>query len=355
VLAVTVAVLALASPAGAGGIGPVIEAATDGALAIAVSQAHFPAGSAAGAVVTSVHEPGTAAVAAAFAGGAAGRVPVLFTGAGVSDAAVRAEIARVTDGPGTATVWLAGAQLGGLEGYDVRDLGDSAADVSRAVLASGPASGTANRVLVFDGANWQAGVVAAGFGAAYGIPVVVAAALPDGLATGPKPVGLVIGPASVPAGAFSSVQKFERPDPTALSILVATELTAKEHPAGAPLTVPVPVEPVAADGYGTDPGPALLAPVVAAARQVEGARPPVMLVDGRPGADLAGGCASGAKDKAALCFMAQSDGATRVLALRADAAAARGRLPATGGSDAPLLAASVVVVLLLVRRRMVVR
>jgi hypothetical protein len=355
---VMVAILALAPPAGAGSIGTVIEGPTASALAIAVSQAYFPAGSASGVVVADPSKPAIAAMAAAFAGGGStGRVPLLFTGRGVSDTVLRTEIARATGGaaaPGPPTVWLAGTTLGGLDGYVVRSLGTSAAEVAQAVIAGGAAAGTANRVLVFDGGDWRAGAVAAGFGAAYGIPVLPADALPDGFGT-PEPVAIVIGSASVPADRFARVDRIEGGDPTALSVAAADALVAKEFPAGNPIAVPVPLRPVSADGYGDDPGPALLASVAAAALQAEGARPPVLLVDGRPGTDLAQGCAGKGKDAAALCVLAKSDGAITVLALtavgRADGAAAGARLPATGGAGIPPVAVVLVIGVLLVRRR----
>lgn len=354
-----VVVLIAASPAGAGPVDTVIEAGTDGALAIAVSQKYFTPGSAAGAVVTDADDPGAAAVAAAFAGsGGAGRVPLLFVGHGVSDAQVRAEIARVTGGtggPSEPTVWLAGVALGGLSGYDVRDMGDSAGDVASAVIAAGPASGTGNRVLVFDAEDWRAGAVAAGFGAAYGVPVLPVDALPAGLGADPKPTALAIGSVSVPADKFSGVTKVEGADPSALSVAAADALVSKEFPAGAPIGVPVPVRPVSADGFGKDPGPALLASVAAAALQADGARPPVLLVDGRPKTDVAAGCAAGGKDAPALCLMAKADGPTTVLALtavgRSDGAPSGSRLPATGGPAFPLAVAVVAVVVLAGRRR----
>jgi hypothetical protein len=350
------AILAVASPAGAGSVGTVIEGPTSATLAIAVSKAYFPAGSAPGVVVTDPTKPAVAAVAAAFAGGgSAGRVPLLFMGRGVSDVVLRTEINRATGGsaaPGPPTVWLAGTSLGGLEGYDVRSLGSSAADVARNVIAGGPAAGTANRVLLFDGDDWRAGAVAAGFGAAYGLPVLPADALPDGFGT-PKPVAIVIGAASVPSDRFVRVDRIEGGDPTALSVAAADALVAKEFPAGNPVTVPL--RPVTADGYGDDPGPALLASVVAAALQAEGSRPPVLLVDGRPGADLAQGCAGKGKDAVALCVLAKSDGATTVLALtaaRGDAEPGATRLPATGGAELPVVVVVLVLGVLLVRRRM---
>jgi hypothetical protein len=226
--------------------------------------------------------------------------------------------------------------------------------VAAAIFATGSAAGTANRVLVFDAEDWRAGAVAAGFGAAYGIPVVTADGLPAGLATAPKPIALVIGGVSVAAGKFSRVDRIEGADATQLSVAAANGLVAKETPAGAPIGVPVPLQPVAADGFGADPGPALLAPVAAAALQADGARPPVLLVDGRPGADLAKGCAAGGRDAAALCLMDKSDGPTTVLALtiaRGAPAPASNRLPATGGWGFPVWAAVLAASALLATRR----
>jgi hypothetical protein len=112
---------------------------------------------------------------------------------------------------------------------------------------------------------------------------------------------------------------------------------------------------VSADGFGNDAGPALLAAVAAAALQDDGARPPVLLVDARPTGDLAGGCAAGPKDAAALCFMAKGDGATTVLALtaagRSDGAPAGTRLPGTGGFGFPLAVLVLTLAVLGVRRR----
>jgi hypothetical protein len=289
---------------------------------------------------------------------------LLFTGHGATDAMVRAEIKRVTGGTGGAdapTVWLAGTSLGGLNGYDVRDLGRGPAAVAKAMVEQGAPAGTAERVLVFDPKDWRAGVVAAGFGAAYGVPVVAGGdALPAGLSSMPLPVAIAVGAVVVPAGKFSRVDKIEGADPAALSAAAADGLVAKEHPAGAPIAVPVPTRPIAADGFGDDPGPALLASVVAAALQADGARPPVLLVDGRPVADLAAGCASGSKDKAALCALEKADGATTVLALttarRSDGAAQGGRLPGTGGLVFPLAAAALGLAALVSRRvRLVMR
>ncbi|MEY2568330.1 MAG: hypothetical protein QOE35_2859 [Actinomycetota bacterium] len=362
VLVVAVLAVVAAADADAGSVGSVVQATDDGGLALTVSQAYFQGGSAHGVVLTDPGKPGTAAIAAAFAGsGGANRVPLLFVGHGASDALVRAEIKRVTGGPGGAdppTVWLAGAALSGLDGYDVRDLGGSAAAVGKAIVEHDAPSGTAERVLVFDANDWRAGAVAAGFGAAYGVPVFAGGdALPT-LATTPLPIAVTVGAVTVPAGRFSRVDKIEGADPAALSAAAADALVAKEHPAGAPVSVPVPVEPVAADGFGTDAGPALLAPVVAAALQADGARPPVLLVDGRPTADLGAGCATGAKDKVALCALDKADAATTVLALttarRADGAPLGGRLPGTGGRSLPVAAVGLALAAVLVRRLRVV-
>jgi hypothetical protein len=345
-----------ADAARAGSVGGVLQAPSDAALAITVSQSYFQGRSVQGVVVATVDDPAVALVAAAFAGGAAGRVPLLLTGKGVTDALVRKEIARVTGGPSTAvkpTVWLAGAQLGGLDGYDVRDLGRNAGTVAAAALAAGPAAGTAERVLVFDAKDWRAGAVAAAFGAAYGIPLLPAGALPVTLATTPKPVAIVFGSASVAADRFREVRTVKGDSPAALSV-AAVALFMAEFPAGAPVTVPVPVQPVAVDGYGSDAGPAVLAAVAAAALQANGARPPVLLVDGRPPADLVAGCAAGGKDAVALCALGKADGATTVLALtvagRADGQPLGGRLPGTGGLAFPAGAALVALGALVVKR-----
>lgn len=347
-------VVGAAATAHAGSIGTVVEAPTDAALALKVSQTYFAPGSVHGVVLADPGEPGTAAIAAAYAGsGAGGRLPLLFTGRGASDVKLRDEIKRVTGGPDGATVWLAGAALGGLEGYDVRDLGDTAGEVAASIATQGPPVGTAGRILVFDPQDWRAGVVAAGFGAAYGIPVIPGGdAVPAAVTSTPLPVAIAVGSVAVPDGKFSRVDRIEGADPAALSAAAADTLVANEHPAGAPLGVPVPVQPVAADGFGTDPGPALLAPVVAAALQADGARPPVFLVDGRPAADLAAGCAGSAKDKAALCALDKADGATTVLALRAsnDGGVRAGTLPATGGGGVPVVAFAIALAWVATRR-----
>jgi hypothetical protein len=363
-LLIAAMIVGCAAPAHAGAVGTVVQAADDGKLALTVSQTYFPNASAAGAVVTDPDQPGVAAIAAAFAGsGGANRLPLLFTGHGVTDALVRAEIRRVTGGPDAAsppTVWLAGASLSGLDGYDVRSLGPSPAAVAKALVDAGAPAGTAERVLVFDPSDWRAGAVAAGFGAAYGVPVLPGGNALPALGTVPPPTAIAIGSVAVPANVFRRVDKIEGADPASLSAAVADALTAAEHPAGTPVTVPVPVQPVAADGFGADPGPAVLAPVVAAALQADGARPPVLLVDARPPADLVAGCAGGGKDKAALCALAKADGATTVLALttarRADGEAQAGRLPATGGAGAPVVAVALILAAVLARRlRMVTR
>ena len=358
-LAAAALLFGVADPSGAraGGVGSVIQAGTAGALAVTVSQTQFAPGSVAGVVIADTSEPAAAAVAAAYAGGAAGRVPLLFVDSGAGDGVVRQEIARVTGGADAAerpVVWLAAADLDGLGDYDVRDLGDTAAEVSAGVLSMAPAAGTGNRVLLFDPTDWRAGAIAAGFGAAYGVPVLAGGSAPPGLATTPKPIAIAVGSVPVADGAWSEVRRVEGTGPAALSAAAAEALVASEHPAGAPLPAQLPVRPVAADGFGTDPGPALLASVVAAATQAAGARGPVLLVDSRPPADLAGACKAGGRDGAALCAMDKADGETTVLALTAskrdDAVVAAGRLPATGRAAAPLIAVLAALALLVVRR-----
>jgi hypothetical protein len=349
------------APARAGSVGTVIEAPTDGALAITVSQAFFPGRSTDNVVVADPKKPAVAAVAAAFAGGGLpSRAPLLFAGAGVSDALLRNEIARVTGGGGgTAppSVWLVATDMDGLGAYDVHHLDGSAGAVASAIFAQGAAAGTGERVAVFDADSWPAGAVAAGFGASYGVPAVTATGLPDGLSTTPAPIGIAIGAVTPPAGKFRQVVPVTGDGPSGLSAAAAAGIVANENPAGAPLTIPRPVEPVAADGFGDDPGPALLASVVAAVTQDRGARGPVLLVDGRPPADLAAGCQGGARDAAALCFLQKAEGTTTVLALtgsrRQDGAAAGGRLPGTGSWPLwplPALAAVGALAVLVVRR-----
>lgn len=343
-------------PAGAGAVGTVVQAVNDGALAITVSQAYFEGRSASGVVVTDADEPAIAALATAFAGGAAGRVPLLFADSGVSDSLVREEITRVTggpDGPGQPTVWLAGVAVDGLDGYDVRQLGNSVTQVTASVIESGPGAGTGGRVLLFDPDDWRAGVIAAGFGAAYGVPVLAAGDLPAGLASAPLPVGIAMGSVSVPANRFSRIDTIEGANASALSAAAADALVHKEFPAGAAVSAR-PVQPVTADGFGPRAGAALLAPVVAAALHANGATAPVLLVDGRPAADAAAACAAGGRDGASMCAVAKADGATTVLALtatvRSDGAAAAGRLPATGGDPMARAALLLVVVALISTR-----
>jgi hypothetical protein len=338
-IALLALLLGLSGPARAGSVGTVIEAPNDGALALTVSQAFFPGRSTENVVVANPKQPAQAAIAAAFAGGGLpSRAPLLFADAGVSDALVRNEIARVTGGAGGTTppnVWLVGTDVDGLGAYDVHHLDGSAAAVAAAIFAEGAAAGTGERVALFTADDWPAGAVAAGFGAAYGVPVVTGTGVPETLATTSAPVAIAVGAVTAPSGRFSRVVAVTGDGPAGLSAAAAAGIVANENPAGAPLTIPRPVEPVAADGFGADPGPALLASVVAAVTQDRGSRGPVLLVDGRPPADLAGGCQRGGRDAAALCFLDKADGATTVLALtgtkRQDGAPLGGRLPGTGG------------------------
>ena len=343
--------LASAGPAGAGAVGRVIEAPTEAGLALAVSRAEFADGSAPDVVVSGTGDVALAAMAAAFTGLLPSRAPLLFTGAGAPDVELRTEIARVTGGPGRVDppqVWLFGATVEGLSGYDVHNLGGRA-EAMVAILEEGPGAGTGTgggRVLLFAPDDEAAAAVAAGFGAVAGIPA---------LATGDPPASvsasraIAVGSVAVPDGRFDEVVRIEGADAAALSAKAAKELFEKEVPAGAPVTLSV--RPVAADGFGAKAGPSLLAAVVAGGVRDRGALAPVLLVDGRPGADLAAGCSGGARDASALCALAQADGETTVLALSAAAprAADVERLPATGA--APPVAAVVLLALFFVMRR----
>jgi hypothetical protein len=327
------------------------EAATETALALTVSQAEFGPGSAPDVVVTDTDDVAVAAMAAAFTGLTPSRAPLLFTGAGVDEAALRAEIGRVTGGPGGADppqVWLFGTTVSGLTGYDVRTMGGTVGAVAEAILAEGPGAGTGDRVLLFAASDRAAAAVAAGFGAVAGIPAIALGELPASLSAH---IAIAIGAVGVPDGTFAEVRRIEGTDPAALSAAAAT-LALAEVPAGAPLALPV--RPVAADGFGTSAGPSLLAAVVAAGNRDRGARAPVLLVDGRPPADLAGGCAGGGRDKQALCVLAQADGETTVLVLAGGTQGAEaGRLPATGGTTAVPMAAALGLALFFTLRRRV--
>jgi hypothetical protein len=348
-----VALTAVAAPASAGVLGPTLEAPTGPALSLVVSRAQFGDRSTSDVVVTDGGDLDVAAIAAGFTGLLPRRAPLLIAGPAAPAPALRAEIERVTGGPGGAEpprVWLAGTSLDGLDGYDVRILGDDAAAVAASVLTEGPGVGTGDRVLVFAAGDRAAGAVAAGFGAVAGIPVVALGGLPPALAA---TRALAIGSVAVPAGHFAQVDRVEGADPAALSASAAAAFALKELPAGGPVTFPV--RPVAADGFGDDAGPALLAAVVAGTTRDRGALAPVLLVDGRPPADLAGGCNGGGRDKVALCALAQADGETTVLALTRTAVEnQRGdTLPATGASAPLMLAGAAIAAALAVRRRFV--
>jgi hypothetical protein len=354
---VVVAAVALAVgaiPASAGAVGPTLEASTGPALSLVVSRALFGATSTSDVVVTDLDDLDVVAIAAGFTGLVPRRAPLLIAGPGADDGALRTEIERVTGGPNVGDpprVWLAGVTLDGLDGYDVRNLGGNAASVAATILAEGPGVGTGNRVVLFAAGDRAAGAVAAGFGAVAGIPVVALGGLPPELAA---TRAVAIGGVAVPQGHFAEIVPVEGSDPAALSAAAATALALKETPAGAPVTLPV--RPVAADGYGNDAGPGLLAAVAAGVNRERGALAPVLLVDGRPPADLAAGCSGSGRDKAAVCVLAQADGDTTVLALHrtAGADAPRGdTLPATGG-PAPLAFAAAALVLALALRRRVV-
>jgi hypothetical protein len=347
-----VGMLAAAVPAGAGAIGPVLEAPTEGALALAVSRAEFPDGSAPDVVVTDTDDVALAAMAAAFTGLLPGRAPLLFEGPGAAEPALRAEIARVTGGPGSADppqVWLFGTSLSGLDGYDVRSMGDTVASAAGAIIDEGAGAGTGDRLILFAADDRAAAAVAAGFGAVAGVPALALGALPDGVSAARA---IAIGSVAVPSGVFAEpVTRVEGGDPAALSAAAATALGLQERPAGAPVALPV--RPVAADGYGTSAVPSLLAAVVAAGNRDRGALAPVLLVDGRPAPDLAGGCSGAGRDKASLCVLAQADGETTVLVLGVQAARAAQaeRLPATGAAGTPAGAALVLSLFFILRRR----
>ena len=179
---------------------PSSRRATGGALAIAVSQAYFPAGSASGVVVTDLDEPASAAVAAAFAGGGgADGCRCCSPASGVSDAA-RACRDRAGHGrPGRAR--RADGLAGRRRPRRPRRLRRAPAratrpprwppSIDRRVRRRAPATGSCSSTATTGGP----GAVAAGFGAAYGIPVLPADDVPAGLASAPKPVAIVIGSA----------------------------------------------------------------------------------------------------------------------------------------------------------------
>ena len=362
-MTVALAVVVFAAPAGAGKVGAVLEAPTPAALSLTISQAIFRPASTGDVVVVDERRPALIAVAAAFAGMTDRRAPVLLAGPGVPDNALRGEIARVTDrrrDSDPPRVWLFGTSLADLEGYDVRTFAGSDADIAASILETGALGGTATRVLLFPEGDWGAGAIAAAFGAAWGVPVVpvgsgglsprVAAVLDPERAL----VGIAIGAVNLRAEQFARLDKIEGATPAALSAAAAKALFEPEHPAGAPIEYPL--EAVAADGYGPNPAPALLAAVVTAFVQDDhGAKAILFLVDGKPAADLAAACAAKGRDEPAVCAMAQIPGDTTVLALTANARQAGppgGRLPATGSTlPAAHLALALAAALLLRRIR----
>ena len=348
-----VGLLAAMPPVAAGQVGPVIEAPTEAALALAVSQAEFRDRSAPDVVVTDTDDPALAAVAAAFTGLLPSRAPLLFTGPGASEGDLRGEIARVTGGPAAADppqVWLFGTTVGGLDGYDVRAMGDTIGAAGAAVLEEGPPAGTGDRLLLFAADDPAAAAVAGAFGAVAGIPAIALGELPE---AAEARRAIAIGSVAVATDRFADpVTRVEGADPAALSAAAAEALALKEFPAGAPYAQPV--RPVAADGFGTSRGPSLLAAIVAAGNRDRGVLAPLLLVDGRPPADLAAGCsAADRRDKAALCVLAEADGETTVLVLAGGAQRGTGveRLPATGAPAGSLAAGAVALGSFLVLRR----
>ena len=347
ILVLAIALVVVSTPVRAGEIATVIEAPTAPALSLAVSEALFKPGSTNDVVIVDERRPALVAAAAAFAGMTDRRAPVLLAGGGLTANAMRTEIARVTGGPDPVDaplVWLFGTSLDGLDGYDVRSLTGSDADIAATILELGPGAGTAQRVLVFPEGDWAAGAIAAAFGAAWGVPAIPLAngPLSGRLAEVFDPerglIAIAIGAVNVPADRFSRVDKVEGATPTALSAAAAKALFEPEHPAGTPIEYPL--ESVAADGFGNNPGPALLMAVVTAfAQDDHGAKSIPSLVDGRPTAEL----------------VAQAPGDTTVLALTSTRSEPEpvGRLPATGGSfdGWSVLALGLVVITVSVVRR----
>lgn len=354
-----------AQTAGAGEVTEVVEADTPAALAIAVSRFVFADGAAADVVVADPTDQDSLFEAAAFTGSVPHGAPLLLTGG--EPGAMLTEAARAAGGPGgsaPATVWL----------YDVADPGFAAAGytdvrtIDRSTLLTVWPGGNEGRILVAEPGNPAAGAAAAAFGAAWGIPLIVASSFtpPPGGFAATVHEALVLGAASVPDAAFTTVRRFTSADPATIAGELGA-VVAAEQADGLPfLRV---VSPVAADGYGTEPAPAALAAVVAASRQAEGAAPPLALVDGRPAVDPTSACATGSgRDAAASCLIAAAEGDTVLVTLRGatrptapsagptpapTAPAARPQtLPATGAAPPPLIAPLVAAVgLLLVSSR----
>ena len=347
------ALLVVVAPASAGVVSPTIEAPTVPALSLEVSQHVFGDGSTTGVVVVPDERPALLAVGVALAGALPGRAPVLIAGAGARPAAVAAEADRVTGGGDDLdppTAWLLGADDPGLgDGWDVRLLAGTDAEIVAGILRTGAAAGTGDRILVFAEDDLPAAALAAAFGGAYGIPAVPLPAdgrAPDALDAALPPAArlrtIAIGGIPADAARFGQVTAVDAADATALSVAVADQLVAPEKGAG--FDYPVVLRPVTADGYGRDLSPAILAGVVAASVQDDAGKPPLYLVDGRPPGDLAAGCQGGV-DAAALCAIAGAAGDTTLVALTgvgrgqaataapattAAVAAPRGTLPATG-------------------------
>ena len=337
----------------AGGVGTEIVAPDVPSLALAVSHHAFADRSTTDVVVTRTGDNDLWAEAVALAGSLPARAPVLIGGT----KGLAGEIARVTGGPSAADpprVWvLGGADPAVGSGYDVRRLGGDAFAVASALLAEGPVAGTADRYVLYPFHDWAAAAVAAAFAASYALPLIPMrdATLPAGV----EPAGrtaIVIGQATVPAGKFAKVDRAQGDNPATLSA-DAVRFYRDEHPGGSP-PVTLPSRPVAADGFGGEAAPALLAGIVSALGQDAGATSPLLLTQGRPDAPAGASCQSlpAAADNTAECVVLASETTTYV---GLGTGAASGTLPATGGNGVEQAAAALLLtgalVAFIIRRR----
>ena len=356
-LTVALTVCLLVAPAGAATT--VLRGHDPADLAITVSAATVPSGSAGTAVVVADDDGALLPAVASALGGLPRPSPLLLTASDRLDTAVLAELDRATGGSGRygggATVYLVGDRSGHVadeltaHGYAVvRIAGSDPATVATALATAtyGVPAGTSQRVVLADAADPFAVAAADVYGANVGVPVIpVDADVPD---TGVflRDVVVVASPARISdeaaAGAGDgspTVTRVWDDDHMRLSVALA-DLLAAEPGEGDPPPAPHAVAPVVASGT-RDPSAGALAAMVAARQALDGNDAPLLLTGGSPLA-TARACDGGAGGT--TCPLDSVDGDVTVLLLpgdagadgRPDVAAASAVLPTTGGGRAGL-------------------
>ena len=329
-------------------------------LAVAVSDATVPAGSAETAVIVADDDPALLQAAASVLGGLPRPTPLLLTRPDHLDKATFDALERATGGPSRyegVTVTLVGdvadrvSQELEAHGYTV--LPTPAADPASVAVALanatyGSPGGTSQRVVLADASDPFAVAAADAYGVNVGVPVIpVDGDVPD-LGVFLRQV-IVVAPAEAIGDAAAAhtgtgsptVTRIWDDDHTALSAGLA-HLLAAEQGEGNPTPAPHAVAPVVASGT-TDPAAGALASMVAERAAWDGNDAPLLLATDATPEAMAHACdGSGSGD--ASCPIDGVDGNVTALVLPGDGAPAGGadvvsagaRLPTTGGGRAGL-------------------